>query len=157
MELLLLDLIHQGKIHGNVHIFKPKPKRKGTPPMKQTIKMDDVEIRVMITGSVMWLCLKDIWKWIGKPEHSYRKVTEGWGPDSRAKFQMETNSGRQHFIFINTQGLDKLFRHVDYNQIKMLMALRGEMINGLGISTIQQTTANKPRKGKAKQKATRRI
>lgn len=141
--LLAVDLIKQGKIQGNVHIFKPKKKR-GTNPLD--LKMGEAKIRAVIENKQIWVCIKDIWRWIGKPEHSYRKVTEGWGPDQRAKFQLDTPGGRQRYIFINMSGLSRLCQHVEKNQKEMLDQLKGAMDDGLGISSRGET------KPQAKQK-----
>jgi hypothetical protein len=134
--LLAVDLIKQGKIQGNVHIFKPKKKR-GTKSVD--LKMGEMTIRAVVEKNETWLCLKDIWKWIGKPEHSYRKVTENWGPDQRAKFQLDTPGGRQRYIFINMNGLSQLFQHVEKHQKEMLGDLKGAVENGLGFQSRGQT------------------
>lgn len=128
--LLAVDLIQRGKIQGNVHIFKPK-RRKVERWME--LDMDGVMIRAVVNDKQMWVCLKDVWAWIKKPEHSYRKVTEAWGPDCRAKYHIATMGGRQRFIFINTQGLSRLCQHVEINQQKMLEQLKGAMVDELGI------------------------
>jgi hypothetical protein len=129
MELLMADLIHQGKIQGNIHIFKPK--RKGKPPMEFRIfDVEDAKIRTFKVKKELWICLKDLWKWIGKPEHSYRKVTEGWGPDHRAKYQLDTNSGRQYFIFINMSGLSRLCQYVEENQREMIEEFKKVVADG---------------------------
>jgi hypothetical protein len=130
IHLLAVDLIQKGKIQGNVHIFKPK-RRKVERSME--LDMDGVKIRTVINNKQMWVCLKDVWKWIDKPDHSYRKVTECWGPDVRAKFQLDTGGGRQRFIFINMTGLSRLCQHVEKNQLELLERLKGAMIDGLGI------------------------
>jgi hypothetical protein len=140
IHLLAVDLIKQGKIKGNVHIFKPKNK-KG--PKQMDINMGDFTIRTVRHDNELWLCVKDIWRWIGKPEHSYRKVTEGWGPDRRAKFKMETKGGSQRHIFINMSGLSQLFNHVEKNQSEQLEQLKEVMNDGLGISSGDKGIANK--------------
>lgn len=139
-ELLMADLIHQGKIQGNIHIFKPKRKR-GIRSVD--LKMGDEKIRSVVEGKEIWLCLKDIWRWIGKPEHSYRKVTENWGPDFRAKFQLETAGGRQRYIFISMAGSSRLEQHIESHQRLMLYELRGAAADGLGISSRHKRIANK--------------
>jgi hypothetical protein len=140
MELLLIDLIHQGKIKGNIHIFKPKRKR-GIRSVD--LQMGEEKIRSVVDGKEIWLCLKDVWRWIGKPEHSYRKVTENWGPELRAKFQLATGSGRQHHIFINMAGLSKLEQHIESYQRLMLYELKGAAADGLGISSRHKRITNK--------------
>jgi hypothetical protein len=120
IELLLLDLIHKGKIAGNIHVFK---RRKGKPPLIE-IDMGENKIRAIHHDKQTWICVKDFWRHIGKPEHSYRKVTENWGPGERSKFQLETPSGRQHFIFINIPGLDKLCNHVEKNMLSEINRLK---------------------------------
>lgn len=125
ITLLALDLIKNKKIKGNVHIFKPK--RKLAEPME--IILADGRIRVVKEQKETWVCLKDIWKWIDKPDHSYRKVTEGWGPDKRAKYKLPTAGGPQSYIFINIQGLSDLYHHVEKNQIEKLNELKEALKN----------------------------
>jgi hypothetical protein len=132
IHLLAVDLMKQGKIQGNIHIFKPK-KRKGATPLD--LFVGDQKIRAVIEKKEIWVCLKDVWKWIGKPEHSYRKVTETWGPDHRAKHQLETPGGRQRFIFISISGLSRLYSNVNKKQQKMLSDLKEVMENGISSRT----------------------
>lgn len=120
IQLLAADLIRQGKIEGNVHIFKPKRKKEIN---MESITINDYVIRANFTGSEFWVCLKDVWNWIKKPESTYRKVTETWGPEHRAKFTVHTDGGPQKCIFINLSGLHRLAENLDpwqKNQIVML-------------------------------------
>lgn len=134
LELLLADLIHRGKIKGNIHIFKPKGKRQ----MKiNVVGVGDYGsvIRTAEFNKQTWLCLKDLWKWLEKPDHSYRKVVEGWGPGQRAKFKLDTQGGRQDFIFININSLSKLCPRPNEKTKNKLEQLKEGMADGLGIQS----------------------
>lgn len=137
MLLLFIDLLKVGKIKGNVHVFKPK-KRKVDKAVE--IDMNGEKIRIVVKEKQMWVCLKDVWRWIRKPEHTYRKVTEAWGPDVRAKFKIDTIGGSQDFIFINIQGLSVLCKHLKIDQIKKIDELKGALKDGMGISSRTKTT-----------------
>jgi hypothetical protein len=138
ISLLAVDLMKQGKIKGNFHVFKPKRKT-GAKPLD--LFVGDKRIRAVNDHNQIWVCLKDVWRWIGKPEHSYRKTTETWGPEYRSKHQIETPGGRQRHIFINMMGLSRLCQHVENHQKEMLEELKGIIANGLGISSGRQATS----------------
>ena len=121
IELLIIDLIHQGKIAGNIHIFKNKRKGKS---IVYEINVGETRIRTIQQDKHKWICLKDAWKHIGKPEHSYRKVVENWSPSLRAKFKLHTPGGPQNFIFLNYDGLSKLELHVEKNMLSEIYVLK---------------------------------
>lgn len=138
IHLLAVDLMKQGKIEGNIHIFKPKKKR-GADPVD--LFVGEQKFRAVIDNKQIWVCMKDVWKWIGKPEHSYRKVMEGWGPDQRSKHKLDTPGGQQRFIFISLSGLSRIYSKVDKKQQNLLSQLKEVMEDGMGISSGRKTGA----------------
>lgn len=114
-QLLAIDLIHTGKIKGNFHIFKPKAKG-----MDAIFLNTEIPVRYIRKDREIWVCLKDLWRHLKKPEHSFRKVVEGWGPDQRSNYKMQTNGGLQNHIFINTSGLSRLCRHLRKKELEII-------------------------------------
>lgn len=126
-QLLAGDLIQRGKISGNIHIFKPKSK--GRSFLLKVYQVDNEDIRIVTEKGKKWVCMKDLWRFLQRPEHSYRKTTEGWKPQERAKYKLETNSGRQNFIFISIHGMDKLFARLKDSEKEKFEKIR-RIING---------------------------
>lgn len=109
-QLLAADLIDQGKIQGNIHIFKPK--RRAAKPM-ETITVGDTLIRSTFSDREYWVCLQDVLNALRSPAERLQDLTETWGPDQRAKFVIPTDGGPQKFQFVNVEGLERLAQEME--------------------------------------------
>lgn len=144
IQLLAADLIKQGKIEGNIHIFKPKRRKAHS---VETISIGGSVIRATLSDNEYWVCLKDVWYWIGKKTDDYKTITDTWGPDQRAKYVVPTDNGPSKFIFVNAAGLDRL-----RDELEPWQQLQANRI----IARVQAATENatkRKRKSKARRKS----